>query len=233
MRKLFILCAVLTVFFVPAEASFSREEQDASAAIENIEETMITSGNYREALYELDMLVSTDMPSARSQTAQGIAYYGLMEYGRALEIFKNARMNDPEKKVKEMLGLWEELGVDFGGVAEWIDQWYNATRVAQRFRREEPDLTEVVCKIKSLRSDGEVQMYEISLNLIKDILNAPLTHFQLILEALKLLFPHRINLYRMNLVLLESTKIQFHIQMEISGILVIYGLNHEKKKLNG
>jgi len=63
------------------------------------------------------------------------------------------------QKVKEMLDLWEELGLDYDSVAGWIDQWYTAAHVAQRFRRQEPDLTEIVAKVKSLETDGELQMY--------------------------------------------------------------------------
>ena len=63
------------------------------------------------------------------------------------------------QKVKEMLDLWEELGLDYDSVAGWIDQWYTAAHVAQRFRRQEPDLTEIVAQVKSLETDGEVQMY--------------------------------------------------------------------------
>lgn len=63
------------------------------------------------------------------------------------------------QKVKEMLDLWEELGLDYDAVAGWIDQWHTAAQVAQRFRRQEPDLTEIVAKVKSLEDDGEVQMY--------------------------------------------------------------------------
>ena len=63
------------------------------------------------------------------------------------------------EKVKEMFDLWTALGVDYEGVAEWIDQWYTATKVAARFRQEEPDLTKIVAKVKALKSDGEVQMY--------------------------------------------------------------------------
>ena len=63
------------------------------------------------------------------------------------------------RKVKEMVEMWEKLGVEYDGVAEWIDQWYNAAKVAERFRQEEPDLTKIVFKVKALKSDGEVQSY--------------------------------------------------------------------------
>ncbi len=63
------------------------------------------------------------------------------------------------EKVKEMFDLWNSLDVDSEGVAEWIDQWYVAAKVAARFRQEEPDLTRIVARVKALKSDGEVQMY--------------------------------------------------------------------------
>ncbi len=78
------------------------------------------------------------------------------------DLWADARESQSDQyaqKVKEMLDLWEALEMDYDGVAGWIDQWYTAAHVAQRFRRQEPDLTEIVAKIKSLETDGDVQMY--------------------------------------------------------------------------
>ena len=63
------------------------------------------------------------------------------------------------EKVREMFDLWNGLGVDCDGVAEWIDQWYVAAKVAARFRKEEPGLARIVAKVKSVKYDGEVQAY--------------------------------------------------------------------------
>jgi len=78
------------------------------------------------------------------------------------DLWADLRSNDSElyaERVREMFDLWTELGVDYEGVAQWIDQWYTAAKVAARFRQEEPDLTKIVAKVKGLESDGEVQMY--------------------------------------------------------------------------
>jgi transcriptional regulator with XRE-family HTH domain len=78
------------------------------------------------------------------------------------DLWADRRATDADvyaEKVKEMFDLWNKLSVDCEGVAEWIDQWYVAAKVAARFRHEEPDLTRVVAKVKALKSDGEVQTY--------------------------------------------------------------------------
>jgi transcriptional regulator with XRE-family HTH domain len=63
------------------------------------------------------------------------------------------------EKVRELYERWERLNADTGGLSRLLDGWYNAGRVAERFRRDEPDLAQVVAKVKTLRDDGEVQMY--------------------------------------------------------------------------
>lgn len=78
------------------------------------------------------------------------------------DLWADRQSSDSElyaEKVKEMFDLWAALGVDYEGVAEWIDQWYTAAKVAVRFRKEEPDLTRIVANVKGLKSEGEVQMY--------------------------------------------------------------------------
>lgn len=63
------------------------------------------------------------------------------------------------EKVKELIGRWDRLGVDYQDVVRWIDSAYTASRVAEKFRRQEPDLAEIVAKVKRLRTDGDVQKY--------------------------------------------------------------------------
>lgn len=63
------------------------------------------------------------------------------------------------EKVKELVSRWERLGVDYQEIARWIDSAYTASRVVERFRREEADLAGVVAKVKRLRGEGELQSY--------------------------------------------------------------------------
>ncbi len=63
------------------------------------------------------------------------------------------------EKVKELIGRWDRLGVDYQDVTRWIDSACIASRVAEKFRRLEPDLAEIVAKVKALRTDGDVQKY--------------------------------------------------------------------------
>jgi transcriptional regulator with XRE-family HTH domain len=63
------------------------------------------------------------------------------------------------EKVKELLSRWERLGVNYEDVTQWIDATYTASRVAERFRREEADLAGIVAKVKTLRTEGELQSY--------------------------------------------------------------------------
>ncbi len=62
-------------------------------------------------------------------------------------------------KVKELVGRWERLGVNYQEIARWIDSAYTASSVAERFRRDEADLAGIVAKVKRLRSEGELQSY--------------------------------------------------------------------------
>ncbi len=63
------------------------------------------------------------------------------------------------EKVKELVSRWERLGVDYEELTQWIDSACTASRVAEKFRRQEPDLAEIVAKVKRLRTDGEIQKY--------------------------------------------------------------------------
>jgi transcriptional regulator with XRE-family HTH domain len=74
------------------------------------------------------------------------------EHGIAGEAFY------PEK-VRELYDRWERLKADTGQLSRLLDAWYNAGRVAERFRREEPDLAQVVAKVKTLPDDGHIQTY--------------------------------------------------------------------------
>jgi transcriptional regulator with XRE-family HTH domain len=63
------------------------------------------------------------------------------------------------EKVKELISCWERLGVNYQDIAHWIDSAHTASRVAERFRREEADLAGIVARVKRLRTEGEVQSY--------------------------------------------------------------------------
>ena len=63
------------------------------------------------------------------------------------------------EKVKELISRWDRLGVNYQDVTQWIDAAYTAARVADKFRREEPDLAGIVAKVKTLRTEGELQSY--------------------------------------------------------------------------
>jgi transcriptional regulator with XRE-family HTH domain len=62
-------------------------------------------------------------------------------------------------KVLELFQRWDHLKADCSKFSRLLDCWYNAGRVAERFRRDEPDLAQVVAKVKMLRDDGEIQLY--------------------------------------------------------------------------
>jgi transcriptional regulator with XRE-family HTH domain len=63
------------------------------------------------------------------------------------------------RKIRETIERWERLGVAYDNVAQWIDQLHVAACVAERFRREEPRLVEVVARVKSLRTEADAQAY--------------------------------------------------------------------------
>ena len=75
-----------------------------------------------------------------------------VEEGGACEAFY------PEK-VRELYERWAHLKADTTELSRILDGWYNAGRVAARFRCEEPDLAQVVVKVKMLEDDGQVQVY--------------------------------------------------------------------------
>ncbi len=62
-------------------------------------------------------------------------------------------------KLSEMIELWERVGVHYDDVGHWIDKFYVAARVADRFRREEPNLSTAMAKVKSLETDAALQTY--------------------------------------------------------------------------
>jgi tape measure domain-containing protein len=69
------------------------------------------------------------------------------------------RCEEYARKVKELISRWERLGLEYGSVTDWIDRCYTAAHVAERFRQEEPELAEVVAKVKSLKSERELYGY--------------------------------------------------------------------------
>jgi transcriptional regulator with XRE-family HTH domain len=69
------------------------------------------------------------------------------------------RCSEYARKVNELFERWERLGIEHVQMAAWIDHWYTAALVADRFCGEEPDLAEIVKKVKSLKSDGELLGY--------------------------------------------------------------------------
>ncbi len=63
------------------------------------------------------------------------------------------------ERVRELYERWERLKADTTELSRILDCWYNAGRVAERFRCEEPDLARVVAKVKMLDDDGQIQGY--------------------------------------------------------------------------
>lgn len=63
------------------------------------------------------------------------------------------------EKVKDLIGRWDRLGMNYQDIAQWIDSAWTAARVAERFCREEADLAGIVAKVKTLRNEGELQTY--------------------------------------------------------------------------
>jgi transcriptional regulator with XRE-family HTH domain len=62
-------------------------------------------------------------------------------------------------KVKKLFERWDKLGIEYESAARCIDRWYAAAQVSERFNREEPDLAEIVKKVKSLKSDADLHAY--------------------------------------------------------------------------
>ena len=63
------------------------------------------------------------------------------------------------KKLREMIEVWEHAGLPYDEVAEWIDKYHLAARVAERFRREQPQLAAAMAKAKSLDSEADLHRY--------------------------------------------------------------------------
>jgi hypothetical protein len=63
------------------------------------------------------------------------------------------------EKLSEMIQLWERAGVHYEEIIHWIDKYYVAARVADRFRRDQPDLVAHMAKAKSLETDAALQIY--------------------------------------------------------------------------
>lgn len=63
------------------------------------------------------------------------------------------------QKVHDLYQRWERLGADGRHLSQLLDRWCAAACVAEKFRHDEPDLAEVVARIKTLNNYGEVQMY--------------------------------------------------------------------------
>ncbi len=69
------------------------------------------------------------------------------------------RCSEYSQKVGELFERWERLGIEYGDMAEWIDRWHMAATVSDRFCHDEPDLAEIVKKIKSLKTTSELHAY--------------------------------------------------------------------------
>ena len=62
-------------------------------------------------------------------------------------------------KVKTLFQRWDRLGIEYESAVQCIDRWCAATEVSERFHREEPDLADIVKKVKSLKSNAESHAY--------------------------------------------------------------------------
>ena len=91
----------------------------------------------------------------------------LLELCRLFDVELNDRWVDNEacrcteysQKVNVLFKRWEKLGIEDDEMAQWIDRWYTAAMVSDRFRHDEPDLADIVKKIKSLKTDSELHAY--------------------------------------------------------------------------
>lgn len=63
------------------------------------------------------------------------------------------------EKIRELISRWDRLGIDYQDITRWIDAAWIAASVADRFCREEADLAGIVAKVKSLRTEAELQTY--------------------------------------------------------------------------
>jgi hypothetical protein len=57
-------------------------------------------------------------------------------------------------KVREIVEIWERVGVETG----WIDGWHVSVRSADRFRREERELCERIRRVQQIDSDVALQL---------------------------------------------------------------------------
>jgi len=72
---------------------------------------------------------------------------------------ETSRIATYAEKLSEMIELWKRAGVQYEEVVHWIDKFYVAARVADRFRREQPALATAMAKAKSLETDAALQTY--------------------------------------------------------------------------
>lgn len=63
------------------------------------------------------------------------------------------------QKLHEIIEIWERAGVPYDNVVRSIQRCHLAACVVDRFRREQPDLVEVVAKAKSLDAPSAVHAY--------------------------------------------------------------------------
>jgi transcriptional regulator with XRE-family HTH domain len=63
------------------------------------------------------------------------------------------------ERLRELISRWDRLGIDYHEITRWIDSAWIAACVADRFCREEADLAGIVAKVKTLRTEAELQTY--------------------------------------------------------------------------
>jgi transcriptional regulator with XRE-family HTH domain len=82
-----------------------------------------------------------------------------VELGDLWEEGKTCPCDEYAVKVKRLFERWDKLGMEYENAVQVIDGWYAAAEVSERFHREEPDLAEIVKKVKKLKSDAESHAY--------------------------------------------------------------------------
>ncbi|MDP8298845.1 MAG: tetratricopeptide repeat protein [Candidatus Tantalella remota] len=136
-----VLVLVLSGVVLPrdahAVASLSRE-------LERIEKNMVAEGDFEESRKKLTSILGDNPGVARVYLDLGLAHYGLMEYGKAYDLFIGAETSDPDRgrediiayaiatteDNRELLDSIEEANALFQGFADGDEKDKMKERVA-------------------------------------------------------------------------------------------------------
>jgi len=63
------------------------------------------------------------------------------------------------ERVREMMRIWERVGVDASGTVAWINSWHTAAHAVDRLRRDEPELWMTLRRFRELPSDAALMTH--------------------------------------------------------------------------